>query len=88
MHSHHQIPLCDLSLSVFCSPDFCPLPKTGGSDENGRNSDSAFYSQNQGLCCSDPEIDENDENGGKMTVAKSTPQRAQRSKKNRDLERD
>ena len=56
----------------FVKRSFCPLPKTGGFDENRRNSDSAFYPQKQGFCSSGPEIDENDENGGchpsKMTV--------------------
>ena len=48
---------------VLAERGLCPLPKTGGFDENGENYEWTLYPQKQGLCPSDPENDENDENG-------------------------
>ena len=39
---------------VLAKGGLCPLPKTGGFDENGDNDEWTLYPRKQGLCSSDP----------------------------------
>ena len=39
---------------VLAKRGLCPLPKTGGFDENGENDEWTLYPPKQGLCSSGP----------------------------------
>ena len=62
--SSHEVPFrafSPLSVSrreekngVLAKRGLCPLPKTGGFDENGENDEWTLYPRKQGLCSSDP----------------------------------